>query len=769
MGNWLAMPLGLDRFDLPMRRLQPMGMLVALSILGMATGVSALELRIPMYAIDFPYEGTAFRKDNQWLAIRDAGASGSVSAPLDLSAGTYDVTLYTVGESDGRPHYQVYLNDRRLGEFRPPLASSTTEEGERFRSTWREIKIAPGDRVRVEAATASENGSDIAWGRWSKLVFSRPFEAIGETASLQTMAEGVYGEMKKWHRVTLAFAGPDVGERSDPNPFTDYRLDVTFSHAESGKRYTVPGYYAADGFAGETGGESGAIWRVHFSPDEAGVWTWDCSFRAGQNIAMFSGDEYSESVFFDGQSGELHIEHSDKVGTDFRSQGRLDYVGERYLRFAESGRAFLKGGADSPENFLAYVDFDGIKPEHEQLNQERSGEAPEAPLHHYAPHARDWNEGDPTWKGGKGKNIIGVLNYLASEGMNSVYFLTMNVTGDGDDVWPWTTHDERSRYDCSKLDQWEVVFSHMDRLGLMLHVVTQETENDQLLDSGGLGLQRRLYYRELIARFGHHPALVWNFGEENTNTDRQLAQFSDFFEANDPYGHPVVVHTYPGQYDRVYTPLLGHPYFEGPSLQMGNMRQTHAETTKWVQRSREAGKQWVVCLDEIGPADTGVKPDADDFWHDDVRRHALWGNLMAGGGGVEWYFGYRYAHNDLNCEDLRSRANMWGLTKIALDFFHQQLPFADMASMDELTEDTEDYVFAKPGEVYCVYDPDGGEIAIDLAGQEGWYEVTWFDPRRGGPLLKGAPINAGQGRVSLGSVPASITNDCVALIRRVVP
>ncbi|MEZ5397230.1 MAG: hypothetical protein R2724_31245 [Bryobacterales bacterium] len=36
----------------------------------------------------------------------------------------------------------------------------------------------------------------------------------------------------------------------------------------------------------------------------------------------------------------------------------------------------------------------------------------------------------------------------------------------------------RDRYDVSKLDQWEVVFRHMDRLGLMLHVVTQETEND---------------------------------------------------------------------------------------------------------------------------------------------------------------------------------------------------------------------------------------------------------------------------------------------------
>ena len=48
-------------------------------------------------------------------------------------------------------------------------------------------------------------------------------------------------------------------------------------------------------------------------------------------------------------------------------------------------------------------------------------------------------------------------------------------SGDGDDVWPWSQKTLRDRYDCSKLDQWEVVFTHMDELGLAMHVVTQET------------------------------------------------------------------------------------------------------------------------------------------------------------------------------------------------------------------------------------------------------------------------------------------------------
>ena len=49
---------------------------------------------------------------------------------------------------------------------------------------------------------------------------------------------------------------------------------------------------------------------------------------------------------------------------------------------------------------------------------------------------------------------------------------------------------------------------------------------------------------------------------------------------------------------------------------------------------------------------------------------------MAGGAGVEWYFGYNYTHNDLNCESWHSRDHMWDLTRYALEFFHGRLPFA---------------------------------------------------------------------------------------------
>lgn len=50
------------------------------------------------------------------------------------------------------------------------------------------------------------------------------------------------------------------------------------------------------------------------------------------------------------------ITGTDKVVPDLRAKGRLRYVGEHHLQFA-NGDYFLKVGADSPENLLAYVDF----------------------------------------------------------------------------------------------------------------------------------------------------------------------------------------------------------------------------------------------------------------------------------------------------------------------------------------------------------------------------------------------------------------------------
>lgn len=123
----------------------------------------------------------------------------------------------------------------------------------------------------------------------------------------------------------------------------------------------------------------------------------------------------------------------------------------------------------------------------------------------------------------------------------------------------------------------------------------------------------------------------------------------------------------------------------------------------------------------------------------DIRKHTLWGNLMAGGAGVEYYFGYKLPENDLLCEDFRSRDQSWDYCRIALDFFREQkIPFADMSNANALIGNSKDdnskFYFAKAGELYLVYLPNGGSTDLDLSAAKGMFSVAWFNPREGGAL-----------------------------------
>lgn len=561
-----------------------------------------------------------------------------------------------------------------------------------------------------------------------------------------------------WRPVTVSFTGPETSESADPNPFSDYRLTVSFAHAESHESITVPGYYAADGDAAETSADAGDVWQARFTPTHTGEWSYTASFRTGAGVALSADPEAGAATAFDGATGTFTVVAA--AAPDARDRGILQHPEGHYLRYSASGEYFLKGGADSPENFLGYVDFDQTSDTaaHEGIDTDTG-----TFLHAYEPHARDAKPDDPTWQGGKGKNILGALNYLASKGMNSVYFLTYNVDGgDGKDTWMWTGPDVRDRFDVSKLAQWDRVFGHMSRLGLMLHVITAETENDEELGGGpDLNDIRKLYLRELVARFGYHPAIMWNLGEENDMPDADRKQIAAYLRALDAYDHPITVHTHNRQALTFYDGLLGDLNFDATSIQ-GELAAANAETIALRRRSAEAGRPWAIFHDEQTPASTGVKPDADDPDHDGPRQGHLWGNLMGGGSGVEWYFGYQFAHMDLNAEDWRSRETMWDQTRYALEFFQDHLPFHEMEPANELASAEGAYVFAKAGEAYAVYLPKGGTTNIEAP--DGEYTVRWYDPRRGGELQEGSVATL-NGAGTVGNPPHDAKRDWVVLIR----
>lgn len=600
------------------------------------------------------------------------------------------------------------------------------------------------------------------------LVFLNVHHAASEDIQLK-------GELKKWHKITLIIDGPETSEFAKVNPFLDYRLNVEFTNGNVS--YQVPGYYAADGNAHESGASEGSKWAVHFRPDKTGEWQYRISFKSAKNIAIEEHTEVPKPVASDGVTGSFTVNETDKIAPDLRAYGRVVYDGGHYFRQTD-GTIFLKGGSDSPENFLAYAGFDQTY-RYDKNDIVREGEAnPRNKIHTYEPHLKDWKEGDPVWQEKKGKGIIGALNYLASKGVNAQYMITMNVMGDGKDVWPWVDHNERYRFDCSKLAQWEIVFDHMETLGMMIHFVLQETENECLLDGGYTATQRKLYLRELIARFGHHLAVEWNLGEENGpapfspvgQTEEMKKDMADYFKQINPYPNILVLHTHSSDHlqDKYLLPLLRFNALDGASMQIGNPERIHERIRHYVEASAKSDRKWIVCLDELGQHWKGIMPDLFDMDHDTVRHRALWGAMMAGGAGVEWYFGYKYPHNDLNCEDFRSRDRWWEQARICLDFFRNHLPVEKMKSVDELISSKNGYCFADVGNVYAIYLPNCSEaVTLNLSGPADMYSVMWYNSRKGGDLVKGSvPAVQGGGIVKIGLPPYDREKDWAVLIKK---
>jgi len=600
--------------------------------------------------------------------------------------------------------------------------------------------------IRTDAGISPSTPLDVDVGRFEDAGAPPPPPPGGSSGT-------VTGELKKWHPVTVSFTGPSSSETaSSPNPFLHYRLQVAFT-SPSGKVIDVPGFYDGDG----QGGSSGNVWKVRFNPDEAGTWSYKASFRQGANVAIDTSATAGAPTSFDGASGNFDIAARDASAPGFLSQGELEYVGEHYLKFRD-GSYFLKGGADSPENWLGYAGFDNT---------------PTA-RHTFSPHVQDWQSGDPvfdTSSADGGKGFIGALNYLSAQGVNSIYFLPLNIGGDGQDSspyvsvanWAGSTANDNYHFDVSKLSQWDQAFAHAQKKGIMLHFVLNEAEaaNKLELDGATLGPERKLFYREMVARFGYYNALQWNIAEEydlnlNLGSDT-VKSFADYIQSIDPYDHPITVHQ-SADPDTTWTPFLGDSRFSTTSFQYFNSYARYgAEVEEWRQKSSSAGRPLPIAMDELTPATTTNSAD--------MRKGVLWPTYLSGGN-LEWYIG----SEDQSLEDFRRYAPLWQDTNRARTLVQGNLPFWQMQPADGLLSgESTNYgggqVFAKSGDTYAIYLPNATSTgSLDLSAAPGSFEKKWFNPRSGS--FEGTPQTvAGGTTLNLGAPPSTSSEDWVVLLK----
>lgn len=473
-----------------------------------------------------------------------------------------------------------------------------------------------------------------------------------KTSRPATKELGHIGSFAKWRRVELSLLGPDTKARGEPNPFTVV-VEGLFT-APSGKQWKVPGFYDGDGH----GGPDGMAWKVRFSADELGEW----SFTSQSVDASLHGWTATFTVT---------AAPADAAGM-YRS-GRLEVVGTaanqiRYLKCRE-GPYWLKAGCDDPENFLG-------KSSNYDTNAKR----------------------------------MAAIDYLAAKGINSLYIMTHNLDGDDKDVWPWLGRTAKeakangganARFDVATLEEWRQLFDHMQAKGVVVYLVLED-------DSAWKGYDHARYYREMVARFGYLPALLFNFNEEY-NENYTLPEALDFMRQLkdlDPFQHPRGIHNVNAPTDA----YISATQVDFTSIQTKGTSplEHHRMTVDWIQRCRALQHRVLMIGYDEG------RPEED--------RRAWWSAYL--GGGV-WEAHVRPPYD----RPVSAWETVWTELGGARAFM-ELLPFWEMEPANDVVENGMAFCLAKRGEVYAFYLPEGGPIEISLP-PGGPFTAAWWNPGNG--------------------------------------
>ncbi|MFT6832675.1 MAG: hypothetical protein ACJAZN_002853 [Planctomycetota bacterium] len=600
-----------------------------------------------------------------------------------------------------------------------------------------------------------------------------------------------------WQPLELTFAtgllspihgGPPAqGDISPGNPWLDYRFDLTLTRPD-GESVLVPGFFAGDG----GGGPRGDVWKVRFTPPAIpGDWRGVAILRYGENVNVESPFSSAGLPVF-GRSVLVAVEPPDLGSSGFYGKGPIQADGSGHLRHADRS-LFVKAGVGSPENFLGYAGFDGAVDGFDGGPLGEAGGAPDF-LHEFTPHRIDWRAGDPDWGGGRGRGIVGALNYLESVGANALYVMPMNLGGDGRDTFPFVSNSGGARfpidpadalnYAVRRMGEWDLVLRHAQTRGILIQLVLAEREPTNIQWLGGAASRRRrLFLKQLVAHFGYLPGVEWTLCEENAAPGSpNFAQFSplelrdmaQWIRSWDPLHHPRSVHVDPNDLS-LYSAMIAAgtaQWIDCVSLQVngdeGSTARLYGELAEdAAERFQSIGRRVVVHVDEPGYYLTGAGSElhpaawahAPHAGPEDRRRRALYDSLFSSAG-VLWYFGLYALEDgggDLHTEDFRTRATLLRETRIARELI--EATFVDAGQFgpaDHLwTSDQfplhpiygEAEVLAEAGGPALVYLPALGESASNSpgvlsplrSGPSGvsTFRAAWVNPRTG--TEQGAP------------------------------
>lgn len=495
----------------------------------------------------------------------------------------------------------------------------------------------------------------------------------------------------------------DVGAPRAPNPFTNAALTGTFRNSLGGdKNWKVEGFCDAD---------DGRVFRLRFMPAQPGEYSYSVAYRQGLWTRHVSG---RFSARASQRRGPVRID------PDNRWHFIWEGTAEHYFLHGTTAYWLLgwkdDGVIESAIERLHRLKVNRLRVTVAGRTNKYFGE-PVMAGENWTPYIRPWQSA----LSGRFLHRLGNLGQSLNArgfGIGRRIFAELAELGQPDDLYH--PNFDYSRFELPYWRKFERALRFARDRDMIVSLVLDM--NDAGVHPLARSDDERRFLRYAVARFGAFSNITWDLGDDlnGYRDDRWTHETGTMLQQWDPYQHLATSHPMDNAHQDRTSDWFGFTSFQEWS------RHQHAFMLEQRKKQAHTGRIVPQVNEEYGYEDhypvrrTGPQSDSAD-----ALRRSAWEIVMAGGyqttgetarrgtnilpdtGG-----GWMNGRGDETMTMLVGYAHM-------VDFF-TSFAWWQTEPHDELVS-SGNYCLAKPGELYAVYAPRGGEVAVSL--RAGLYQI----------------------------------------------
>ncbi|SDW24868.1 DUF5060 domain-containing protein [Paenibacillus sp. CF384] len=481
------------------------------------------------------------------------------------------------------------------------------------------------------------------------------------------------------------------------NPYDPREIDVSMDlTSPSGKNWSVNGFYDGTGFA----------WKVRFSPDEAGKW----SYKLRATAAGTSSSEGPQGSFEAAPSdnrGWIQVSDGNKRYLEYRDGSSFYGVGVAYpwgITDANLDKIAEHGG-----NLITYwngnYDSSGNGGGSNQLQSVTFGVQKIDPL--------------------KAKRIDDLIESFEQRELH------MNFV-----IWP---HDSLA----DTLDGWPKAW---EKSGYSALGEAKDFFTDQ-----EMWVYQEHLYRYIIARWGYSSAIgIWDLVCEingtdgwvqgsTADTDAWTAKVHSYFKEHDPYGHPTMGSMAGNRQD----------YWDYGYKTLDLADRENYYNLSYKAYAQDIRKRWDSYEKPLIIGETGNVTDTLKY------HQSIWISLASGLASSPFWWDFGQVSDDM----FQHMKHLAAFTA-GIDFREKRIP----VSSAEGDEGGQAQAWAMQGELQSYgwllaeNGGAGGKSVTLPSWPAGTYTLSWYDPWTGVSLAAGS-VEAADGKLVLVSPPYTAQSD----------